>query len=73
MAAAVGVKACMKLALSPESTKQVQSAASSVVLWFDQSDPSNITAEQCEFCGQGCRTGEKKKKIRGSTKLHYFF
>lgn len=61
-AAAGGVKACMKLVLPPESTKQMESAVSSVVLWLDQIDPINVTPEQCEFCGQGCRTGGKKKK-----------
>lgn len=72
-AAAGAVKACMKLVLPPESTKQMESAVSSVVLWFDQTDPINVTPEQCEFvaraAGQG---GEKKKKTRVSTKLHYF-
>lgn len=63
-AAAGAVKACMKLVLPPESTKQMESAVSSVVLWFDQTDPINVTPEQCEFVARAAGQGGKKKKKR---------
>lgn len=51
----------------------MESAAASVVLWFDQVDPTNATAEHCELCGQGCRTGKQNKTRQGVAKSYPIF
>lgn len=65
----------MELILSPENMKQMESAVSSVVLWFEQTDLTNdkfVPSKTVGILWPWLQNRGKKKKTRGSTKLHYF-